>query len=79
MIDPEPSAQTPAAEPLVAVAIPRLYAYHRALREAQAAGKETITSHGLAALLGHTIASTQIRKDLSGARTAGPPRARVCD
>lgn len=46
-------------------AIPRLYAYHRALREAQAAGKTTITSHGLAAMLGHTIASTQIRKDLS--------------
>ncbi len=46
-------------------AIPRLYAYHRALREAQAAGKVTITSHGLAALLGHSITSTQIRKDLS--------------
>src|SRR5215469_8078067 len=46
-------------------AIPRLYAYHRALREAQGAGKTTITSHGLAALLGHTITSTQIRKDLS--------------
>lgn len=50
--------------PLVEVSIPRLYAYHRALREAQAAGKTTVTSHGLAALLGHTIASTQIRKDL---------------
>jgi redox-sensing transcriptional repressor len=50
---------------LVEVSIPRLYAYHRALRQAQAAGKRTITSHGLAALLGHTIASTQIRKDLS--------------
>ena len=46
-------------------AIPRLYAYHRALREAQAAGKTTVTSHGLAALLGHSITSTQIRKDLS--------------
>jgi len=46
-------------------AIPRLYAYHRALREAAAAGKITITSHGLAALLGHSITSTQIRKDLS--------------
>jgi redox-sensing transcriptional repressor len=50
---------------LVGVSIPRLYAYHRALRQAQQAGKTTITSHGLAALLGHTIASTQIRKDLS--------------
>jgi redox-sensing transcriptional repressor len=46
-------------------AIPRLYAYHRALREAGAAGKTTITSQGLAALLGHTISSHQIRKDLS--------------
>jgi redox-sensing transcriptional repressor len=46
-------------------AIPRLYAYHRALREAAAAGKTTITSHGLAAMLGHQITSTQIRKDLS--------------
>jgi redox-sensing transcriptional repressor len=46
-------------------AIPRLYAYHRALREAAAAGKNTITSGDLAALLGHTISSTQIRKDLS--------------
>jgi redox-sensing transcriptional repressor len=46
------------------VSIPRLYAYHRALRQARADGKRTITSHALAALLGHTIASTQIRKDL---------------
>lgn len=46
------------------VSIPRLYAYHRALRQARAGGKRTITSHALAALLGHTIASTQIRKDL---------------
>ncbi|MGD0968824.1 MAG: redox-sensing transcriptional repressor Rex [Candidatus Aquilonibacter sp.] len=46
-------------------AIPRLYAYHRALREAAASGESTITSQGLAALLGHTISSTQIRKDLS--------------
>ncbi|HZY97840.1 MAG TPA: redox-sensing transcriptional repressor Rex [Candidatus Cybelea sp.] len=46
------------------VSIPRLYAYHRALRQARASGKRTITSHGLAAMLGHTIASTQIRKDL---------------
>ncbi|HEU5480793.1 MAG TPA: redox-sensing transcriptional repressor Rex [Candidatus Tumulicola sp.] len=50
---------------LVEVSIPRLYAYHRALRQAQTDGKTTITSHGLAALLGHTIASTQVRKDLS--------------
>jgi redox-sensing transcriptional repressor len=69
MIDPtRPRANAPRtllSEPLVGVSIPRLYAYHRALREAEAAGKTTITSHGLAALLGHTIASTQIRKDLS--------------
>lgn len=55
----------PLSQALVGVSIPRLYAYHRALRQAQAAGESTITSHGLAALLGHTIASTQIRKDLS--------------
>jgi redox-sensing transcriptional repressor len=68
MIEPTRGPASPrglVAEPLVGVAIPRLYAYHRALRQAQAAGKTTITSHGLAALLGHTIASTQIRKDLS--------------
>lgn len=52
-------------------AIPRLYAYHRALREASAAGKTTITSQELAALLGHTIASTQIRKDLSALGNLG--------
>ena len=52
-------------------AIPRLYAYHRALREAQAAGKTTITSEGLAALLGHTFSSTQIRKDLSSLGALG--------
>jgi redox-sensing transcriptional repressor len=52
------------AEPLGEVSIPRLYAYHRALREARAGGKKTMTSHALAALLGHTITSTQIRKDL---------------
>lgn len=46
------------------VAIPRLFAYHRALA-ALAAGKEVITSHGIAGLLGHAISSTQIRKDLS--------------
>jgi redox-sensing transcriptional repressor len=47
------------------VAIPRLFAYHRALDEALAAGKTIVTSVGLAAMLGHTISSTQIRKDLS--------------
>lgn len=47
------------------VAIPRLFAYHRALAAALADGKEVITSHGIAGLLGHTISSTQIRKDLS--------------
>jgi redox-sensing transcriptional repressor len=46
------------------VSIPRLYAYHRALRQASAAGKTTITSHALAALLDETVAPTQIRKDL---------------
>jgi redox-sensing transcriptional repressor len=65
MIDPKLEApRLESAEPLVEVSIPRLYAYHRALRLAHASGKHTITSHGLAALLGHTIASTQIRKDL---------------
>jgi len=65
MIEPKlQSTRLESAEPLVEVSIPRLYAYHRALRQALAAGKRTITSHGLAALLGHTIASTQIRKDL---------------
>jgi redox-sensing transcriptional repressor len=53
------------SEPIGEVSIPRLYAYHRALAQARETGKMTITSHGLAALLGHTIASTQIRKDLS--------------
>lgn len=47
------------------VSIPRLFAYHRALALALEAGKTVVTSHGLAALLGHTISSTQIRKDLS--------------
>jgi redox-sensing transcriptional repressor len=47
------------------VAIPRLFAYHRALAAALEAGKEVITSHGIAGLLGHAISSTQIRKDLS--------------
>jgi redox-sensing transcriptional repressor len=66
MLDPNIKAPASvAAEPLVGVSIPRLYAYHRALQAANAGGKTTITSHGLAALLGHTIASTQIRKDLS--------------
>jgi redox-sensing transcriptional repressor len=49
---------------LVGVSIPRLYAYHRALRQALGEGRATITSHGLAALLGDSVASTQIRKDL---------------
>jgi redox-sensing transcriptional repressor len=47
------------------VAIPRLFAYHRALAAALADGEEVITSHGIAGLLGHAISSTQIRKDLS--------------
>jgi redox-sensing transcriptional repressor len=47
------------------VAIPRLFAYHRALAAALSSGKTVITSVGLAALLGHTISSPQIRKDLS--------------
>jgi redox-sensing transcriptional repressor len=65
MIDPKlDSGRLESAEPLGEVSIPRLYAYHRVLRQAHASGKRTITSHGLAALLGHTIASTQIRKDL---------------
>jgi redox-sensing transcriptional repressor len=50
---------------VIEVAIPRLFAYHRALAGALAAGKTVITSHGIAGLLGHTITSTQIRKDLS--------------
>lgn len=53
------------------VSIPRLFAYHRVLAHAQAVGKTLITSHGLAALLGHTISSTQIRKDLSGLGALG--------
>lgn len=65
MIDPKVDIRRlEPAEPLGEVSIPRLYAYHRALRQAHAGGKRTITSLGLAALLGHTIASTQIRKDL---------------
>lgn len=47
------------------VAVPRLFAYHRALAAALASGKEVITSHGIAGLLGHAISSNQIRKDLS--------------
>lgn len=69
MIEPvarrDPRPKGPPLAALVGVSIPRLYAYHRALAQAADAGKTTITSHGLAALLGHTIASTQIRKDLS--------------
>jgi redox-sensing transcriptional repressor len=69
MIDPKLKLDAPrfepATEPLGEVSIPRLYAYHRVLRQALADGKRTITSQGLAGLLGHTVASTQIRKDLS--------------
>ena len=50
---------------MIDVSIPRLFAYHRALAGALAAGKTVITSVGLAALLGHEITPTQIRKDLS--------------
>ena len=65
MIEPKLDARRLlSTEPIGEVSIPRLYAYHRALRAARSSGKRTITSHGLAALLGHTIASTQIRKDL---------------
>lgn len=67
MIDPKLQVaprEFPRAE-YAEVSIPRLYAYHRVLAAAATAGKTSITSHGLAALLGHTIASTQIRKDLS--------------
>ncbi|MGA7354331.1 MAG: winged-helix domain-containing protein, partial [Candidatus Cybelea sp.] len=72
MIDPKlDSSRQDLAEPLGEVSIPRLYAYHRALREARTAGAKTMTSHGLAALLGHTITSTQIRKDLSALRPLG--------
>jgi len=47
------------------VCIPRLFAYHRALAAAAISGATLITSHGLASLLGETISSHQIRKDLS--------------
>lgn len=60
----EPERRPGFAQTLVGVSIPRLYAYYRTLRETQAAGETTITSRSLAALLGHTIAPTQIRKDL---------------
>lgn len=59
------AARSAFAPALNEVAIPRLFAYHRALAAALASGKHVITSHGIAGLLGHTIASTQIRKDLS--------------
>ena len=66
MLNPIESAKSPILRfEINEVAIPRLFAYHRALDAAQAAGKTVITSVGLAALLGHTISSTQIRKDLS--------------
>lgn len=66
-----PDGRTPFVQTLVGVSIPRLYAYHRALRQALAAGTSTITSRELAALLGQTIASTQIRKDLCALGTLG--------
>lgn len=47
------------------LSLPRLYAYHRALVDAERAGTGVVTSGGLAGALGGTISSTQIRKDLS--------------
>jgi redox-sensing transcriptional repressor len=67
MLDPAPRRQ-PVSVPrfeLNEVSVPRLFAYHRALVAARAAGREVITSSGIAGLLGHSIASAQIRKDLS--------------
>jgi redox-sensing transcriptional repressor len=61
----EPSKSALVRFELNEVAIPRLFAYHRALAAALANGKTVITSHGIAGLLGHSISSTQIRKDLS--------------
>jgi len=58
-------------EPGLGVSIPRLYAYHRALRQAAGEGKSTITSHALAALLGGTVNPTQIRKDLGALGALG--------
>lgn len=51
-------------DPGFGVSIPRLYAYHRVLRQAAAEGRSTITSRALGVMLGETIAPTQIRKDL---------------
>lgn len=67
MIDPARSGPPPrvALGEVNEVAIPRLFAYHRALAAAAKNGKAMITSQGLAVLLGHTISSHQIRKDLS--------------
>lgn len=67
MFDPlqSPAGAAPVRNELNEASIPRLFAYHRALAAAMNAGKTVVTSHGLAALLGHTISSTQIRKDLS--------------
>lgn len=66
MIEPlEPAKPQALRLELNEVAIPRLFAYHRALAAALASGKTVITSFGLAGLLGHAISSTQIRKDLS--------------
>lgn len=53
------------------VSIPRLYAYHRALRQAAGEGRTTMTSHGLATLLGETVSPTQIRKDLAALGALG--------
>ena len=64
MYDPslEPATIGPILHDL---SLPRLYAYHRALVDAQPTRSGVITSGGLASLLGQTITSTQIRKDLS--------------
>ena len=66
MLQPLENAKRPPVRfELNEVSIPRLFAYHRALAAALLAGKEVVTSHGIAGLLGHAISSTQIRKDLS--------------
>ncbi|MDQ6931048.1 MAG: redox-sensing transcriptional repressor Rex [Candidatus Eremiobacteraeota bacterium] len=64
MIEPR-NAEPPLYPEINEVAIPRLFAYHRALAAAAKTGKTLITSQGLALLLGHTISSQQIRKDFS--------------
>lgn len=65
MLQPLESKRSLVRFELNEVAIPRLFAYHRALAAALSTGKDVITSHGIAGLLGHAISSTQIRKDLS--------------